>query len=172
MYKVEVNKIAKQDVDESVLNEVEVQHTDNRIDLEPAKIRNVIYKGRNYNLDYVNADTILVEGETNLKQMKDLPKTAPEYRFVTTDTVQNIGKILFERVQVTDTCNVMRKKDLTIENIKPVVQAVFDTYFSNNIYYLPIDAYYISDEHPGGVLRGYWEYVQDYDASKLWKRVG
>ena len=171
MLKIETNKITKQDIEAEIVNALEHNIANNINDYKPNKIHNALYCNRNYVLDIVNADVILVNGETNLMQMKDLPKTVAHEQFLTKDTTQTTGKLTFERVKVTGTCNVLRKKDLTIEKFKPIIQNIYDTYMLNNITYLPIGAYYVSDKNPKEILRGEWELKTETEIGKIWERI-
>ena len=171
MLKIETNKITKQDIEAEIVNALEHNIANNINDYKSNKLVNVVFLNKNYVFNNVEADTIIVDGNTNLMQMKDLPKTVAHERFLTTDTIQNTGKLTFERVKVTGTCNVLRKKDLTIEKFKPIIQNIYDTYMLNNIAYLPIGAYYVSDKNPKEILRGEWELKTETEIGKIWERI-
>ena len=171
MLKIETNKITKQDIEAEIVNALEYNIANNINDYKPNKIHNALYCNRNYVLNIVNADVIVVNGETNLMQMKDLPKTVAHERFLTKDTTQTTGKLTFERVKVAGTCNVLRKKDLTIEKFQPIIQALYDTYIINNVTVLPIGACYVSDKNPKEILRGEWELKAETEIGKIWERI-
>ena len=171
MLKVEVNKITKQDIEAEIANALEYNIANNINDYKSNKLVNVVFLNKNYVFNNVEADTIIVDGNTNLMQMKDLPKTVAHERFLTTDTIQNTGKLTFERVKVTGTCNVLRKKDLTIEKFQPIIQALYDTYIINNVTVLPIGACYVSDKNPKEILRGEWELKAETEIGKIWERI-
>ena len=171
MLKVEVNKITKQDIEAEIANALEYNIANNINDYKSNKLVNVVFLNKNYVFNNVEADTIIVDGNTNLMQMKDLPKTVAHERFLTKDTTQTTGKLTFERVKVTGTCNVLRKKDLTIEKFKPIIQNIYDTYMLNNIAYLPIGAYYVSDKNPKEIFRGEWELKTETEIGKIWERI-
>ena len=174
MLKVEVNKLTKQDVEQEVVDVLSFTPKGADFDVNANKISKAIYTGRNYTLAYLLAESIIVNTEngTNLMQVKDLPRETASGRFLTKDTIQVAGKLLFERLKVTDNCNVLRKKDLTIEKIKPLVQTIYETYMTNNIIYLPIGAQYISDNNPSELLRGTWQLVDgEHKLGKIWERI-
>lgn len=172
MITYEVNKVTKQDVEQEVVDTLTYTPNLQEYDIEPNRVAGAMYTGRNYNLPRLEAESIIVETDatTNLKQIKDLPTVFANQRLVTKDTTQVLGQLLFERV-IADDVNVYRKKDLTIENFKPKVEAIFNSYFANNIYYLPIGACYVSDSNPAELLRGHWELRKETKIGKIWERV-
>lgn len=170
MIKYEVNKITKADVEQEVVDKLHYTPNTKEFDIQPNKIADALYTGRNYVLPRLDAESIIATGDTNLKQIKDLPRETADKRFVTKDTVQVIGKLLCERVTANG-CNVLRKKDLTIEKFKPIMQIVYDTYFANNIYYLKVGACYVSDKDPSELLRGTWELKAETKIGKIWERI-
>ena len=172
MLKVEVNKVTLQDVTPEVLERLERSATGENFDSAVNRIQNAMYTGRNYTLPYLKAESIICNGQTNLKQVKDLPKQVASERFLTTDTIQVAGKLIFERAKVTGTCNVLRKKDLTIEKMKPIVETIYNNYFAGNTIYLPIGANYVSDKDPTEILKGKWVLKEENNIGKIWERIG
>lgn len=170
MIKYEVNKVTKADVEQEVVDKLQYSPNTKEFDIEPNKIADALYTGRNYTLPRLDAESIIVTGNTNLKQIKDLPKESAGNRFITKDTAQVIGKLVFERAQV-ESCNVIRKKDLIIENFKPIIQAIYNNYAMNNIIYMPIGACYVSDKDPSELLRGTWELKAETKIGKIWERI-
>lgn len=170
MIKYEVNKVTKADVEQEVVDKLQYSPNTKEFDIEPNKIADALYTGRNYTLPRLDAASIIATGDTNLKQIKDLPKFTTENRLVSRDTVQVIGKIVFERVQA-ESCNVIRKKDLTIENFKPLVNAAYINYVNSTIIYMPIGACYVSDKDPSELLRGTWELKAETKIGKIWERI-
>lgn len=170
MIKYEVNKITKSDVEQEVIDKLQYTPNIKEFDIEPNKIAEALYTGRNYTLPRLDAESIIVTGDTNLKQIKDLPKFTAENRLVNEDTVQVIGKIVFERVQAIG-CNCIRKKDLTVEKFKPLVNSAYINYFNSNVIYMPIGANYVSDKDPSELLRGTWELKAETKIGKIWERI-
>lgn len=170
MIKYEVNKVTKSDVEQEVVDKLQYTPNTKEFDIEPNKIVDALYTGRNYTLPRLEAESIIVTGDTNLKQVKDLPKESAGNRFITKDTTQVIGKLIFERAQA-ESCNVLRKKDLTIKNFKPIIQAIYSNYAMSNIIYMPIGANYVSDKNPSELLRGTWELKAETKIGKIWERI-
>lgn len=170
MIKYEVNKVTKSDVGQEVIDELQYTPNTKEFDIEPNKIADALYTGRNYTLPTLDAESIIVTGDTNLKQIKDLPKELAGNRFITKDTIQVIGKLVFERVKA-ENCNVLRKKDLVIEKFKPIIQAMYNNYALSNIIYMPIGANYVSDKDPSELLRGTWELKAETKIGKIWERI-
>lgn len=170
MIKYEVNKVTKSDVEQEVIDELQYKPNTKEFDIEPNKIVDALYTGRNYTLPTLDTESVIVTGNTNLKQIKDLPNVSAEARLVSKDVVQVIGKILFERVQA-ESCNCIRKGDLTIENFKPLVNAAYINYVNSTIVYMPIGACYVSDKDPSELLRGTWELKAETKIGKIWERI-
>lgn len=169
MIKYEVNKVTKSDVGQEVVDKLQYTPNTKEFDIEANKIADALYTGRNYTLPRLEAESIIAN-TTNLKQIKDLPNTTVDNRLVSIDTVQVIGKMVYERVQA-ENCNTIRKKDLTIENFKPLVNAAYINYFNSVIVYLPIGANYVSDKNPSELLRGTWELKAETKIGKIWERI-
>lgn len=171
MIKYEVNKITKRDVEQEVVDTLQYKPNTKEFDIEANKIADALYTGRNYTLPTLDAESIIATGNTNLKQMKDLPKVASDGRFVTKDTPQVVGKLSMYAARVIGSTNAIRKKDVTIEYFKPRLQALFDSIIAHNIYYMPIGANYVSDKNPSELLRGTWELKAETKIGKIWERV-
>ena len=170
MIKYEVNKITKADVEQEVVDKLQYTPNTKEFDIQPNKIVDALYTGRNYVLPRLDAESIIATEETNLKRIKDLPKESAGGRFVTKDTPQVIGALVFEQVQSTN-CNVLRKKDLDISYIKTLAVNVINTYIAANITYMPIGACYVSDKDPSELLRGTWELKAETKIGKIWERI-
>lgn len=171
MIKYEVNKITKADVEQEVIDKLQYTPNTKEYDIEPNKIADALYTGRNYVLPKLDAESIIATGDTNLKQIKDLPKESTTGRFITKDTTQAIGKLTMLMARVAGTTNGLRKKDVTIERFKPIIQALFQNTIVNNIAYMPIGACYVSDKNPSELLRGTWELKAETKIGKIWERV-
>lgn len=171
MIKYEVNKVTKSDVEQEVIDELQYKPNTKEFDIEPNKIADALYTGRNYTLPTLDAESVIVTGNTNLKQIKDLPKVSAGNRFITKDTTQVIGKLSMFSAIVTGTTNGIKKKDVTIEKFKPIIQALFDSSIVNNIIYMPIGACYVSDKDPSELLRGTWELKAETKIGKIWERI-
>ena len=170
MIKYEVNKITKADVEQEVVDKLQYTPNTKEFDIQPNKIADALYTGRNYVLPALDAESIIVTGDTNLKQIKDLPKNEASSRLVSRDMTQVIGKIVFERV-LAENCNCVRKKDLTIEKFRPLVNAAYINYVNTTIIYMPIGANYVSDKDPSELLRGTWELKAETKIGKIWERI-
>lgn len=171
MIKYEVNKVIKSDVTQEVIDKLQYTPNTKEFDIEPNKIADALYTGRNYTLHRLDAESIIVTGNTNLKQVKDLPKESAGNRFITKDTTQVIGRLSMLVAKVTGSTNGIRKKDVTLEYFKPIMQALFDSCIESNIIYMPIGACYVSDKNPSELLRGTWELKAETKIGKIWERI-
>lgn len=171
MIKYEVNKVTKADIEQEVIDKLHYEPNTKEFDIQPNKIVDALYTGRNYTLPTLAAESIIATGYTNLKQIKDLPKEPTSGRFITKDTAQVIGKLAMYAAKVTGTTNGIRKKDVTIKRFKPTIQALFQNAIVDNIIYMPIGANYVSDKDPSELLRGTWELKAETKIGKIWERI-